>query len=258
MDIGLKDRVVVVTGGSSGIGLAAVKLLVSEGALVGACARDAERLNTAVGHRNDSVLAVGCDVLDQMAVDEFIQRTVSRFGRIDGVVAAAGQGRRGTPLTTSEADWHAELGNKVSATLNPVRAAVVHLSLSDAPRVVTLSSVTAAEPDVQLAASSAGRAAVASLTRTLATELAPQGILVNAVAVGMIDTDRQRAIHRRSGTDISYEQWLSQEVRRRGVLLGRAGTPEEVARQIVGLLSPLTSYTTGSTIDVDGGLRRGT
>lgn len=155
-------------------------------------------------------------------------KTVSRFGHIDGVVAAAGQGRRGTPLTTSEADWHAECANKVSATLNPVRAAVANRSLSDAPREVTLSSVTATEPDMQLATSSAGRAAIASLTRTLATELASQRILVNAVAVGMIDTDRQRFI------PISGSAKRSGDV---AAPISVTRTTEEVAREIIGLLS---------------------
>ena len=250
-------RVIIVTGGSSGIGLCTVERLVADGCRVATCARDGARLRAATAHLGSAVVPVACDVLDERMVNAFVYDVASRFGRIDGLVANAGEGRRGPPLATSTAEWRGELTAKVASVLNPVRAAAAHLKRTDAPRIVVVSSVNAREPDAELAASSAGRAAVASLARTLATELAPDGILVNTVAVGLIDTPRQRRVHERSGSTLSYEGWLKGEVERRGVLLGRPGTPQEVAHQIVGLLSPLTSYTTGATIDVAGGSRRG-
>jgi NAD(P)-dependent dehydrogenase (short-subunit alcohol dehydrogenase family) len=101
---------------------------------------------------------------------------------------------------------------------------------------------------------SAARAAVANLTRTLALELADDGIAVNFVAVGLIDTARQRAQHAATCEERPYDEWLQAESQRRNVPYRRAGTAEEVARMVVFALSPALSYTTGSTLDVTGGI----
>jgi NAD(P)-dependent dehydrogenase (short-subunit alcohol dehydrogenase family) len=105
-----------------------------------------------------------------------------------------------------------------------------------------------------MAAVSAARAAVASLTRSLALDLAADGILVNAVSVGLVDTARQRARYEQSAVDVPYPAWLAAEVERRRVPLRRPGTAEEVARVVAFALSPAVSYTTGSMIAATGGL----
>lgn len=116
--------------------------------------------------------------------------------------------------------------------------------------------MTATEPEPGLAASSAGRAAAAAVLEVLAHELAPKGVLVNVVAVGVVDTERRREAHARSGAPVPYGVWLQQEVLRRGALVPRAATADEVARQLVLLVSPVTTYSTGASFDVSGGMHR--
>lgn len=255
MDLGLRGRSVAVTGGSSGIGLATIRLLRAEGARVATCARRGERLAAAVASLGlDDISA--CDVQDAPAVAAWIDRVANRLGGLDALIAVAGQGQRGSPLATDDATWSQQLVGKVGALVNPARAAIPHLRRSNAGRIAAISSVTAGEPELDLAASSAGQAAAASAAKSLAWEVAAAGILINTVAVGVINTERQREAHRRSGSLLDYESWLAAEVERRGVFLGRPGTPEEVARMLVFVASPLLSYTTGATFDVSGGLRR--
>ncbi|WP_327100770.1 SDR family oxidoreductase [Nocardia vinacea] len=257
MDLGLAGRVYYVTGGSRGIGRAVVTLLLAEGAAVAACARDVaalEQLRAALppGHC-DRLLTHIADVRDPAALDQAVGQARERFGRLDGVLANAGAGVSGSVLTTPETEWHNQFQVKVGSVLNLVTSALPALRESDAGRVVVMNGVTAHAPEADMAAVSATRAAVANLTRSLAVELASSGILVNTISLGPIATDRQRARYLASGADEPFENWCAGEASRRGVLLGRFGTPQEVAPVAALLLSPSCSYVTGSSIDVSGG-----
>lgn len=255
MNLGLDGRVVLVTGGSSGIGLATVEALVAEGASVATCARDERRLNEAMrGFDPDRVLALGCDVRDRRGVESMVTTTVERFGRLDGLVNNAGHGRTGRLGELGDSEWREEIEAKLFGVLNPTRAALVHLARSDAARVVNISAVSAREPDAAMLAISAARAAVSNLSRSLAAELAEVRILVNTVAVGVIATSRHTERHQREAPELSFEAWAEREASRRGVALGRLGTPAEVARAIAFLVSPAASYITGASLDVAGGL----
>jgi NAD(P)-dependent dehydrogenase (short-subunit alcohol dehydrogenase family) len=171
MDLALTDRVVIVTGGSSGIGLATLRQLLLEGACVATCARDGERLATALApFEADRCFGVGIDVLDPQAVEKLVELTVDRFGRLDAVAALAGAGIHGHALELGPADWRREVTAKLDAVLNLVRSARRHLAASDAGRIVTVAAPTAREPDPEMAAVSAARAAVAvSLARSRLT-----------------------------------------------------------------------------------------
>ncbi|MER5256526.1 MULTISPECIES: SDR family oxidoreductase [unclassified Streptomyces] len=259
MDLGLSDRTVLVTGGSSGVGLATVRALLDEGARVATCGRDADRLAKAAAGLGggDRLLTGVCDVRDADAVREFTERAADTFGSVDGLVNNAGQSRmKGLDDSTAE-DWRDELELKFAGVLNPLHAARPHLAASDAASVVNVNAVLAKQPEPRLITTSAARAGILNLSKSLATELAPEGIRVNSVCLGLIDTGQWTRRHAAADSGLSYEDWQAELAADRGIALGRLGRAEEVAYAIVALLSPRASYTTGTSIDVCGGVGRG-
>lgn len=258
MDLGLGGRTVVVTGASSGVGLATAALLRAEGAHVAACARDAERLRAALEPLPGPgrVLARAADVLDEDAVAAFVDEAAAEFGGVDGVVANAGRSLMARALDTTAAQWDEEVRLKLAGVLHPVRAALGWLRKSDAPSVVAVNAILARQPEPRLAATSAARAALLNLATTLATELAPDGVRVNSVCLGLVDTGQWRRRHAASGSALDFDAWSAELAADRGIPLGRLGVAEEVAVPIVSLLSPRSSYVTGAALDVGGGVAR--
>lgn len=256
MDLGLAGRTVVVTGASSGVGLATARMLLAEGANVAACARDGDRLERALGGRSGSLRTAACDVLDEAAVREFVERTADAFGGVDGVVNNAGRSLLARLHETDDRQWRDELELKIFSVLHLVRAALPWLRRSDAGAVVNVNAILARQPETRLAATSAARAALLNLTKTLSAELAADGVRVNSVCLGLIDTGQWRRRYDASGSALDYESWSADLAADRGIPLGRLGTADEVAYPIVSLLSPRGSYITGSSIDVGGGIAR--
>lgn len=258
MDLRLDKRVVYVTGGSRGIGKSIVLSLLEEGAYVGTCARNidgfTELLNSLPDALRSHLSVHACDICDSEAVRAAVQHTVDAFGRLDGVVANAGFGTSGRVLNTPPEDWLSQYKIKLLGVLHLVQAAVPVLRRSDAGRVVIMNGVTANTPDPDMAAVSASRAAVKQVAKMLAADLAPDHICVNTVNIGAIDTGRQTARHKLSGSPLSYSAWAKQEAQRRGIPLGRFGQVDEVTPAVLFLLSPLASYITASSIDLSGGL----
>lgn len=262
LSLGVEGRVAVVTGRSSVIGLATARTLLAAGARVAICGRDGARLDAARDELGgvagpDRVLGERCDVLDEGAVGAFARSVESRFGPAGILVNNAGQGRVSTFADTTDAAWREELELKFFSVIRPTRAFLPQLERAGGGAIVCVNSLLARQPEPHMVATSAARAGILNLVRSLATELAPKGVRVNMVLIGLVESGQWR---RRYATQAapgeSWEAWSAALARAKHIPLGRLGRPDEAAHAIAFLSSPLASYTTGSFIDVSGGHSR--
>jgi NAD(P)-dependent dehydrogenase (short-subunit alcohol dehydrogenase family) len=220
VELGLKNCVAVVTGGSSGIGLATARLLVGEGAKVAICGRDADRLASAAEHLSagmaNHVLAERCDVLDAAALDEFAKKVRSwSKGRLDLLVNNAGRGRISTFSDTSDDQWRDELELKFFSQIIPIRAFRPLLQESASAAIVAVNALLSIEPEPHMVCTSAARAGVQNLMKSLATEFAPR-LRVNSVLLGTIYSEQwRRRFEAQSNTGQTREEWLNSLARTR-------------------------------------------
>lgn len=262
MDLGLNKRVVIVTGASSGVGLATSRLLVGEGCHVIGCGRDTERLDSVAASIEGpgSFTGVRGDVLDQADMEAVVGRAIADFGAIDGLVCNAGRSLMKPLFETTEEEILDEYRLKVFGVLNLVRQARGHLAASDAASVVVVNAILARQPEAKLPVTASARAGLLNLTRSLAGELGADGTRVNSVALGLVDTGQWRRRYDKAiadgTTDADYDTWSAEIAADRGIVLGRFGRAEEVAFPIVSFLSPRSGYCTGATIDIGGGVAR--
>lgn len=253
MELGLRGKVVAVTGGSEGIGRATAWRFMEEGAKVAICARREDILNAFAEEMRKTggeVLAVVADAARPGDMERFIAETVSRFGRIDVVVNNAGGTGQSPFDTVDDKAWQQDLDVKVFAHIRTARAAIPHMKKQGGGRIINLNMVGARQPFAGSFPTTVSRAAGLALVKALSKEFAPDNILVNAVAVGKIKSKQQerRAARLRLSVVEHYEQTG------KTVPLGRMGEAEEVANVIAFLASDAASYVTGCCIQVDGGL----
>ena len=259
MELGLAGRRALVTGGSKGLGRAIAAELVGEGAAVFICARHADELEaTAAELRKEApgsaaVIAVACDVTDPAQVSAMTGAAVAALGGIDILVNNAGGARPGRFATLTDTDWHEDIEVKLFSQIRCIRAALPELRRSAAPRVININALYARYPDPAFLASSVNRASCLSLSKALSIELGAEGILVNSVNIGFVETPQWRSIHQRRAPEMPAGEFFGQ-LAKAEVPLGRFGRADEVAGLVAFLASDRASYIAGASIDVGGGM----
>jgi NAD(P)-dependent dehydrogenase (short-subunit alcohol dehydrogenase family) len=258
MELGLRGRRAVITGGTKGIGLAVASEFAREGAHVAICARNAAEVAAAAEQLRDlgvTVHAQAVDVTVPEQVTDFIAAAAAALGGIDVLVNNAGAAHPGTFATLTDEDWQGDLDVKLFSQIRCTRAALAHLRQSDAPRVVNINAVYAKYPDHKFFATTVNRAACLNLNKALALELGPEGILVNSVNIGFVVTPQWENIRSKRAPELSpdefFRTWAAEEVP-----LQRFGDVSEVSGIVIFLSSDRASYITGASIDVAGGMGR--
>ncbi|MBI5709019.1 MAG: SDR family oxidoreductase [Candidatus Eisenbacteria bacterium] len=244
-----KDRVVLVTGASSGIGRACARALGREGAKVVAAGRRRERLDEvveAIRADGGEAVAVTGDVREEAICGAWVAAAVERFGGLDGLVNAAGVIGTGGLLDTAPAEWDRMMDSNLRAMFLLTKAAAPEL-IKRKGAVVNLSSVAGPRPYPGLFAYCVSKAGVDALTRCAALDLAPHGVRVNAVNPGVVVTE----LHTVTGAIPDYAGFLERSKTTHP--LGRVGSPEEVAALVLFLLGGEAGWMTGATVAIDGG-----
>ena len=255
MNIRLDGRVAVVSGGSAGIGLATAQEFAASGAAVAILARRRDKLEAAKAaieaKGGAGVLALSCDVRDPRAIGQSAEEVLQRFGKVDILVNNAGSSLRGPFLEMDDAAWTGDLDLKLMAAVRLSRAFLPGMRERRWGRILNVLAVIGKAPGAASYPTAISRAAGLALTKALSAEFAPDNVLVNAICVGLIESDQWPVFHQREAPEMDYRAFL--EKRGKTVPMGRLGRSEEVAALACFLASEAGSYVTGTAINVDGG-----
>ncbi len=258
MDLGLKDKVAVVAASSRGLGKAVAWQLAREGAKLVICARNKEILEATADEilldTGVTVFPLSIDLSDGDQVRWMVDETLDLFGRVDILVTNSGGPTPGDFDEIQEEDWKKATTLTLYSVVRLIRAVLPSMRKHKWGRIINLTSVSVKQPLPGLLLSNALRPAVVGLTKSLAEELAPDNILVNALCPGYFMTDRVKALvedkasRSRKHIDKIIDEMVSE------IPLGRMGDPKELADLVAFLASPRSGYITGSVIQVDGGM----
>jgi len=260
----LKQRVAIVTGGARGIGEAIARCLADEGALVAVLDIDEDEAVRAAGELGAQHLGMGADVSDEGTAAAAVNRVAEHFGRLDILVNNAGGGNRAAakasgPFTRVQQEgWDEQMALNLRTAFAPTKAAIPHLERTGNTSIVNISSLAGLVPSVAMPAYAAAKAGVISLTRTLAIELGPKDVRVNAICPGLLYTRAWKVLAsniQKSSPDLAdkepYQVFL--DIVKRSTPLGREQTPEDVGKLTAFLCSDDARNITGQVIALDGG-----
>ncbi|MFD7091545.1 SDR family oxidoreductase [Streptomyces sp. NPDC059896] len=250
MDLGLKDRVYVVTGGSRGLGRAAAEALAADGAKVVISGRDEKRVAEAAAEIGPGAYGVAADNADPAVAGQLIATARERFGRFDGVLISVGGPAPGSAADNTDEQWRTAFESVFLGAVRVAREAAAELDEGGVIGLVLSSSVY--EPVPGLTVSNGLRPGLAGFAKSLANEVGPRGIRVLGLLPARIDTDRVRELDALSG-----DAETARAANASRIPLRRYGRPEEFGKTAAFLLSPAASYLTGVMLPVDGGARHG-
>jgi NAD(P)-dependent dehydrogenase (short-subunit alcohol dehydrogenase family) len=260
MDVRMDGRVAVITGASMGLGLAMAREFAAAGGSVAMLARKADVLASAkaavqkaAGKTNGKIEAYSCDVSKAQPIADAWKKVQADFGKVDIVVNNAGISHAKAFDTVSDEDWQGDLDLKFFAAVRMIRLALPGMRERKWGRVLNVLNIGAKAPTANSTPTSVSRAAGLALTKALSKENAEHNILVNAMLVGLIESDQWARRHKTAaGADKTYEEFLAGMAKGR-IPLGRMGKAEEFARMACFLCSDAGSFITGVAINIDGG-----
>ncbi|MFE6661975.1 SDR family oxidoreductase [Streptomyces sp. NPDC057697] len=250
MDLGLKDRVYIVTGATRGLGNATARVLAADGARVIVTGRDGQRAEAAAAELGPDAVGLAADNADPESAQRLVDTAHERFGRLDGILISVGGPAPGFVADNTDEQWQSAFESVFLGAVRLARAAAAVLGEGGVIGFVLSGSVY--EPIAGLTISNGLRPGLAGFAKSLADELGPRGIRVVGVLPARIDTDRARELDARTG-----DAEASRAAHEALIPLRRYGTPEEFGRAAAFLLSPAASYLTGIMLPVDGGSRHG-
>ena len=255
LDLGLKDRVAIITGGSRGIGKACAKELLAEGACVVLVSKDPAVNAAAVRElgKPDRVLGAVADLTDDAAIAAMTAQAVEKFGRIDILVNAAATVIPQDFFKMGDGELTALLEQKFNPAARAIRHAVPHMRACRWGRIINISGLAGRQPHYPVVPAALNNSAMLNLTKALAAELAKDNILVNAVVPYIIDTERQNDTMREWAKTTGQTEAEVREARVSKLPVGRMGRAEEVAAVVAFMASERASYVVGTAWYVDGG-----
>jgi len=257
MDLGIKGKVAVVCGASSGLGKAAAAALAREGAKVAICSRQAARVETA-GREIESatggqILAVAADVTDARAIDAMLEKVRSQWGAVDILVNNSGGPPPGSFQDTPEEAWEPAHRLTLGAPVALCRKVLPGMKEKRWGRILTITSLTVKQPAENLLLSNTYRTALTAFLKTLAGEVAPFGITVNCVCPGYTETERLDELAQNLAAKRGVTPAQVREDWKKAIPAGRLGRPQEIGDLIAYLASAQAGYITGTSVLADGG-----
>lgn len=255
MQLGLQNKVALITGGSKGIGLATAISLSREGAKVAILARNLEQLQEAaiqIGNLTEGeVLTIQGDVTSEADCQRAIEETVQRFGGLHILVNNAGTSAAAPFEQVGSAVWRQDLELKLFGAIHCSQFAIPHMREAGGGSIVNITTSAAKTPPASSLPTSVSRAAGLALTNAMSKDLGSAQIRVNTVCIGTIRSDQIEKVWKKVAPDLTWEEFASDP--RHDIPLGRIGNAEEAANVITFLASDAASYVTGTSVNIDGG-----
>lgn len=254
MDLQLKGKVALVTGGSKGIGFETARLLAEEGCHVAICARGEKQLQIAADiirqQTGNDVLPIVADVTKKLHCERLIDDVIAQFGQLDIVVNNAGTACATSFEHVTDELWEDDLQLKLYSAIRITRCALPHLK-ENGGAIVNVTASMAKTPPANSLPTTVSRSAGLALTNAMSKDLAKYNIRVNAVCIGLVRSEQIEQAWRKNYASLSWEEYSNQQGEH--IPLGRIGEATEAANVIAFLASSAASYVTGAAINIDGG-----